>query len=71
MEGTADDLAVVAADPLRRDANARAVQAMLDVQAVLVDVAPASELLGLGPGQFLHAGPPLAWRTPPARCAVR
>ncbi|WP_341241721.1 DUF1116 domain-containing protein [uncultured Nocardioides sp.] len=61
MEGTADDLAVVAADPLRRDANARAVQAMLDVQAVLVDVAPASEVLGLEAGQFLHAGPPIAW----------
>lgn len=61
MEGTADDLAVVAADPLRRDANARAVQAMLDVQAVLVDVAPASEVLGLEAGQFMHAGPPIAW----------
>ena len=61
MEGTADDLAVVAADPLRRDANARAVQAMLDVQAVLVDVAPASEVLGLEAGQVLHAGPPIAW----------
>lgn len=61
MEGTADDLAVVSADPLRRDANARAVQAMLDVQAVLVDVAPASEVLGLEAGQFLHAGPPIAW----------
>ena len=61
MEGTADDLAVVSADPLRRDANARAVQAMLDVQAVLVDVAPAAEVLGLEAGQFLHAGPPIAW----------
>ena len=61
MEGTADDLAVVAADPLRRDATARAVQEMLDVQAVLVDVAPASEVLGLEAGQFLHAGPPIAW----------
>jgi hypothetical protein len=61
MDGTADDLAVVAADPLRRNANARAVQAMLDVQAVLVDVAPASEVLGLEAGQFLHAGPPIAW----------
>ena len=61
MEGTAADLAVVAADPLRRAANARAVEAMLAVQASLVDVAPASELLGLEPGQFLHAGPPLTW----------
>ncbi|WP_341924890.1 DUF1116 domain-containing protein [Nocardioides psychrotolerans] len=61
MDGTAADLAVLATDPLRREANARAVAAMLDVQAVLVDVAPASEVLGLEQGQFLHAGPPIRW----------
>ncbi|HET6563259.1 MAG TPA: DUF1116 domain-containing protein [Marmoricola sp.] len=61
MDGTADDLAVVATDPLRREANQRAVEAVLAVQAMLVDVAPASELLGLEPGQFLHAGPPIDW----------
>jgi hypothetical protein len=61
MNGTADDLAVVAADPLRAEANARAVSAVLDVQAMLVDVVPASEVLGLGRGDFLHAGPPIAW----------
>ncbi|HET7385970.1 MAG TPA: DUF1116 domain-containing protein [Nocardioidaceae bacterium] len=61
MEGTVADLAVVAADPLRRDANARAVQAVLDVQAMVVGLAPASEVLGLGKGEFLHAGPPLTW----------
>jgi hypothetical protein len=27
----------------------------------VVDVAPAAELLGLEPGQFLHAGPPITW----------
>ena len=61
MEGTADDLATVAADPLRRTANTRAVEAMLAVQGKLVDVAPAAELLGLEPGEFLHAGPPITW----------
>jgi hypothetical protein len=61
MTGTEDDLATVAADPLRRTANERALAAMLDVTATLVDVAPASELLGLEPGQFLHAGPPITW----------
>ena len=61
MPGTESDLAVVAADPRRRDANERALAAMLGVTAHLVDVAPASELLGLEPGQFLHAGPPIAW----------
>ena len=34
---------------------------MLGVTAHLVDVAPAAELLGLEPGQFLHAGPPIGW----------
>jgi hypothetical protein len=61
MTGTAEDLATVQLDPLRRDANARAVEAMLAVQARLVDVAPAAEVLGLQRGQFLHAGPPIAW----------
>ncbi len=61
MPGTADDLAVVATDPLRHRANERAVEAMLAVQATLVDVAPAAEVLGLEPGQFLHAGPPIGW----------
>ncbi|KQW45138.1 hypothetical protein ASC77_20380 [Nocardioides sp. Root1257] len=61
MTGTEADLATVAADPLRRTANERALAAMLDVTANLVDVAPASEVLGLQRGEFLHAGPPIAW----------
>ena len=61
MPGTEADLARVAADPLRREANARALAAVLDVQATLVDVGPASELLGLDRGDFLHAGPPISW----------
>jgi hypothetical protein len=65
MPGTEDDLVAVATDPIRSDANARALAAMLAVQATLVDVAPASEVLGLEPGQFLHAGPPIAWDRAP------
>jgi hypothetical protein len=61
MDGCAEDLAAVATDPLRREANERAVARMLAVQATLVGVAPASEVLGLQPGEFLHAGPPLTW----------
>ncbi len=61
LPGTEDDLATLAADPLRRDANARALAAVLGVNATLVDVAPASEVLGLRTGEFLHAGPPIAW----------
>jgi hypothetical protein len=34
---------------------------MLAAGAVLVGVRPAGAALGLQPGQFLHAGPPLAW----------
>jgi hypothetical protein len=63
MAGTEADLATVAADPLRAGANARALEAVLGVQAMLVDVAPASELLGLERGQFLHAGPPIGWES--------
>ena len=47
MPGTEADLATVAADPLRRAANERALAQMLAVQATLVDVLPASEALGL------------------------
>jgi Protein of unknown function (DUF1116) len=61
MDGTEADLATVAADPRRAAANAQALAAMLEVTATLVDVAPASELLGLEKGQFLHAGPPITW----------
>ncbi len=61
MPGTEADLATVATDPRRPEANRQAVEAMLGVTAHLVDVAPASEVLGLEPGQFLHAGPPIEW----------
>jgi hypothetical protein len=61
MEGTAADLATVATDPLRPEANRRAVEAMLSVQGMLVDVAPAADVLGLERGEFLHAGPPIGW----------
>ncbi|KQZ75001.1 DUF1116 domain-containing protein [Nocardioides sp. Root151] len=63
MPGAEADLATVAADPLRRPANEQALAAMLGVQALLVDVAPASEVLGLHRGEFLHAGPPIGWET--------
>ncbi|MCH1865932.1 DUF1116 domain-containing protein [Nocardioides sp. CFH 31398] len=55
------DLARVALDPRRAEANRRAVEAVLGVTAHLVDVGPASEVLGLERGQFLHAGPPIGW----------
>ncbi len=59
--GDPDLLAAVMADPRRRAANAAALAAMLGARAELVDVLPASDALGLEPGQFLHAGPPVDW----------
>lgn len=61
MEGTADDLAAVMADPRRAAANAEAVRRMVETRAMLVDVMPAGDALGLARGQFLHAGPPIDW----------
>ncbi|HLN76803.1 MAG TPA: DUF1116 domain-containing protein [Nocardioidaceae bacterium] len=61
VEGTEHALVRVVGDQRRREANAKALEAMLAAEAVLVDVRPASEALGLERGQFLHAGPPVEW----------
>ena len=61
MPGTEADLATVVADPRRAAANAHALAADAGAEADLVDVAPASEVLGLERGEFLHAGPPIDW----------
>lgn len=45
------------------DANRCAHQRLLDAEPVLVDVAPASEVItGLEDRMLLHAGPPLRWQ---------
>ena len=61
MEGTEQALAQVLADPRLTEANALALERITSAEAELVRVAPASELLGLRPGEFLHSGPPLTW----------
>src|SRR5690606_3319926 len=61
LAGTEQSLMPVMADPRRVSANARAVERMLGSTAELVDVRPARDVLGLQPGEFLHAGPPLTW----------
>ncbi len=61
MAGTGEDLGPVLRDERRAQANERAVQRMLGVRAQLVDVVPAGIALGLQPGEFLHAGPPIDW----------
>jgi hypothetical protein len=59
--GTEDDLTRVLADPRRVAANAEATRRMLAAEAVLVDIRPAADVLGLGRGEFCHAGPPIDW----------
>lgn len=59
--GTAAALAAVLGDPGHADANAEAVRRMTTARPHLVDVRPASDVLGLEKGTFLHAGPPLEW----------
>lgn len=61
MPGTEADLAAVLADPRRVRANAIAIERLLGVRAHLVDVVRAGPALGLEPGEFLHAGPPIDW----------
>ena len=61
IAGTDADLDVVLADRRRQQANQDAVARMLGVRAMLVDVVQAGPALGLAPGEFLHAGPPIDW----------
>jgi hypothetical protein len=57
----AEAVRAVLADPRRDEANRTAVARVLATGAVLTDVLPATEALGLRPGTFFHAGPPLAF----------
>jgi hypothetical protein len=59
--GTAADLATVAADRRVAAANAEAAHRLTTARPHWVDVVPASAALGLGPRDFLHAGPPVEW----------
>ncbi|HSJ60921.1 MAG TPA: DUF1116 domain-containing protein [Jiangellaceae bacterium] len=59
--GTEQQLARVANDARRAKANTEAIDRMLRSTAELVDIRPARAVLGLEPGHFLHAGPPLRW----------
>jgi len=43
------------------EANAKAVERMMDSDPVWVDIAPASEKMNLRGKTLLHAGPPMAW----------
>lgn len=61
VPGTPPDIAAVLADPRREDANATAVGRLTGARPFLSGVRPARDVLGLEPGTFLHAGPPITW----------
>jgi hypothetical protein len=61
LAGTEEALTAVMLDPRRTEANAEAVRRMTAAKAALTDVRPASDVLGLERGHFLHAGPPVTW----------
>jgi hypothetical protein len=61
--GDPADLAALALDPRRNAANRAAVERILAAGAQLVDVRPASEVIGLADRTLLHSGPPLTWET--------
>ena len=71
MTGTEQDLVTVLTDPRRDQANALALQRMFGTRARLVDVVQAGAALGLGAGEFLHAGPPITWEHASGPCAGR
>jgi hypothetical protein len=61
VAGTEETLAAVMLDPRRTAANDQALSRMTAAKAALTDVRPASDVLGLEKGHFLHAGPPITW----------
>ena len=71
MPGTEADLATVAADPRRREANARALAAMLGVTATLVDVAPPRRCSAWSPASSCTPARRSTGRGRPGRCAGR
>ncbi len=60
-EGLGPELTAIARDPRSAGAAASSVAKLLAVQPRWSDVRPASDALGLGAGEFLHAGPPIEW----------
>lgn len=61
VPGTDGDLAAIAADRRTGPASAESVRRLTDARPHWVDVIPASQALGLGPRELLHAGPPVSW----------
>jgi hypothetical protein len=61
VDDTADELARILADPRTADANATALERITAAEPHWAGVTTAADALGLGRGQFLHAGPPITW----------
>lgn len=61
LDDLAEPLVRVVADPRTQDANATAVERITAAEPRWVGVAPAHDVVGIGAGQFLHAGPPITW----------
>jgi len=61
LPGTDEALATVAADPRTPVANAEAVRRLTTSRPRLVAIERAGDALGIERGEFLHAGPPIAW----------
>ncbi len=59
--GTETDLARIAADRRSAAATAESARRLTTARPHWVDIVPAGAALGLGPRDFLHAGPPLTW----------
>ena len=58
---TSAALAAIAADPRTASGTAESARRLSTARPYWVDILPASEVLGLGPREFLHAGPPVTW----------
>ena len=61
VPGSEADLALIAADLRTHAATAESVRRLTAANPRWVDVLPAGDVLGLGPREFLHAGPPVDW----------
>ena len=61
VAGSEVDLVAIAADIRTHAATAESVRRLTATSPRWVDVLPAREALGLGPREFLHAGPPVDW----------
>lgn len=61
LPGTDQALAAVTADPRTPEANAEAVRRLTSSRPRLVAIERAGDALELESGEFLHAGPPIAW----------